>query len=270
MFDVCWTDPNRELRSEKAARKEAEAKRKDHNASSDNVRQSFSTTSSSPSEGRTQSLGLFSSLRARKSVNLNRSRQSALLRDSPHDIVGVGSSFSHIDNSELAVKPSKTVSEVIIHSPDQSEAVASSCSGSRLVSPHTSFMDTETTSTPPSSPVKVTLSQFTPEIKANFERHEPVTVEHHIQSLGQGSFISRRTEVSISTRTMDLEIDELLSDIKISADYTETKSLQTSHDSAERSAKKSSSGECVLTDTFPVWSSSMMRRRGWLHRQQQL
>lgn len=239
MFDVCWADPNRELRSEKAARKEAEAKRKDNNASSDNVRQSFSTTSSSSSEGRTQSLGLFSSLRARKSASSNRPRQSALQRDSLHDIAGTRSSLSRVDTSEIAVKPNETGSEIVVHSPDQSEAVSSSWSGSRLVSPHTSFAETEAASTPPSSPVKLALSRFTPEAKADFERHEPVTVEHHIQSLGQGSFISRRTEVSISTRTIDAEIDELLSDIKISADSTEIKSLQNSHDSAERSAKKS-------------------------------
>lgn len=112
MFDVCWTDPNRELLSEKVARKEIEEKHR-IKRKSENGRQSFSTASSSSSDIAERTLGFFSSIRGRKAPSASRPRDSTLKTDFLQEestgrrssIYGVKSILSHIDNSEVTMKP---------------------------------------------------------------------------------------------------------------------------------------------------------------------
>ncbi|KXJ92826.1 hypothetical protein Micbo1qcDRAFT_232513 [Microdochium bolleyi] len=226
MFDVCWADPNRELRSEKAARKESEVKLKDRQSQSVNGRQSFSTTSSSSSSERlSHGLGFFSSIRGRRSAAPAKSRQSALQSDrSPEQdgprhssIYGVTSILSHLDTSEVTVKRNDTSSEAMLQSPDQSEAVSSLWSSSHAVSPHTSFVESELKTTPPSSPpVKCFDGSTMPAATEDNRPKSSVTAEHLVQSLGHDSFVTKKTEISISPRPLDADIDELLTEINIS------------------------------------------------------
>lgn len=112
MFEVLWTDPNRELMGERIVRKELEAQHKDKDKKKvENSRRSISTTSTSSSE---KGFNFFSNKGRKRSAALARSRlstESAAL-PSPCELTdrrtssyGVTAVLSHGGDSELTAKP---------------------------------------------------------------------------------------------------------------------------------------------------------------------
>lgn len=112
MFDVIWTDPNRELIGERMVRKELEKnkdKEKDKKTS-ECGRQSISTTSSSASE---RAFGFFGSKRAKKSSASPRAKSlvnspdltaSETVAEKRSSAYGVRAFLLHQDNSDMTVK----------------------------------------------------------------------------------------------------------------------------------------------------------------------
>lgn len=110
MFEVLWTDPNRELMGERIVRKELEAQHKDKKKVGD-ARRSISTTSTSSSE---KGFGFFSTKGRKRSAALARSRLSmdsgtpppaCDLTDRRASSYGVAAVSSHGANSPGTVKP---------------------------------------------------------------------------------------------------------------------------------------------------------------------
>ncbi|KAH7032857.1 uncharacterized protein B0I36DRAFT_361610 [Microdochium trichocladiopsis] len=133
------------------------------------------------------------------------------------------------------VKQSETDSEVMLQSPDHSEVVSTSWSGSHIVSPHTSYAESDKRGTPPSSPPPTNRIDHTAILTStDFVKEESlVTAENLIQSLGPNSFVTKKTEISFSQRPLDVGIDELLSEIEISAEGNRTSRLSASTGSGE-------------------------------------
>lgn len=111
MFDVLWTDPNRELLKERIAKRDQEGNPKGKsNKSSQGTRRSMSTHSSSSSE---RGFGLFIP-RSRKSQGRPSTADKPVTpkpptdekaRDKGDSTYGVKSLLSHPDGSEITVKP---------------------------------------------------------------------------------------------------------------------------------------------------------------------
>lgn len=112
MFDVIWTDPNRELIGERIIRKELEKSRdkEKDKKTSETGRQSMSTTSSSASE---RGFGFFGSKRARKSSSSPRAKSlanspnlasSEILTDKRSSAYGVRAFLFHQGTSDVTVK----------------------------------------------------------------------------------------------------------------------------------------------------------------------
>lgn len=114
MFDVIWTDPNRELMGERIIRKEQEARVKDREKKqrSDSGRRSASTGSSASSE---RGFGLFANRSRRKTPTPKDPTTSPVLltssssKASRTSAYGVRSLLQHHDDSEATVKPAEGV-----------------------------------------------------------------------------------------------------------------------------------------------------------------
>ncbi|KAI0834164.1 hypothetical protein F5Y06DRAFT_307112 [Hypoxylon sp. FL0890] len=206
MFDVLWTDPNRELVGERMKKKEQEAKKKEKEkkAKSESSRQSISTESSTSSD---RGFGIFRKKPSTPSKTNEPTASPALLtpdasKTNRTSAYGVRSLLLHQDESEVTVKPTEKD-----HLPVQPpEAV-----------------DTSSLSSPDS-----TLSKWTqPSAASNstgagasMNDMAPSVSEHLIQFLGPSSFITRTTEVTYSPRDPEKDIDQLITEVHISADRT--------------------------------------------------
>lgn len=105
MFDVLWTDPNRELVGERKIRKELEAQNKEKEKKQAGVnRQSTSASSSSSSE---RSFGLFSG-KARKKASTPSKQATDEPRSQRVSGHGVKALLSHEDYSAVTVKPASS------------------------------------------------------------------------------------------------------------------------------------------------------------------
>ncbi len=115
MFDVLWTDPNRELVGERMVRKEQEAKMKDQERKQNpgSNRQSTSTDSSTSSD---RGFGLFTTRSRRKTPTPSRHKNSPAspaLSASSSNRINRSSAFCvkslllHQDGSETTVKPAE-------------------------------------------------------------------------------------------------------------------------------------------------------------------
>lgn len=112
MFDVLWTDPNRELVGERILRKELEAKnRENEKGKHDNARQSVSASSSSSSE---RGFAFFApksrkkaTIPSKSDVRSSSPPQSAFddVADRRSSAFGVKALLAHEDDSKLTVKP---------------------------------------------------------------------------------------------------------------------------------------------------------------------
>ncbi|XXH00438.1 hypothetical protein Hte_006783 [Hypoxylon texense] len=213
MFDVIWTDPNRELMGERIIRKEQEAKtrEKQKRQRSESSRRSVSTESSASRASSERGFGLFASRSRRKIPSPPKSGDpatpptlltSSTSKASRTSAYGVRALLlQHQDNSEATVKPDEAA-----HLPVQPQEAAEVSS---LSSPDSTLSKW----TQPSA-----VSNGT---SAGASVSDPATApkpEHLIQTLGPSSFITRTTEVTYSTRDPDTDIDQLVSEVHISAD----------------------------------------------------
>ncbi|KAL7625552.1 hypothetical protein AAE478_004772 [Parahypoxylon ruwenzoriense] len=210
MFDVLWTDPNRELMGERIMRKEQEAKmkEKEKKQKSDCNRQSFSTDSSASSD---RGFGLFGTRSRRKTPTQSKQKDAAT---SPSPLSGnankinrtsaycVRSLLHHQDDSEATVKPTQG-GHLPVQSPEVNDGASSLSSPDSTLSKWTQ----------PSAATNSTGAGIPPRDDTNTPKSE-----HFIQTLGPSSFVTRTTDVTLSPRDPGTDIDQLISEVHISAD----------------------------------------------------
>ncbi|RYP03716.1 hypothetical protein DL765_010413 [Monosporascus sp. GIB2] len=219
MFDVLWTDPNRELLKDKISKREQEGRNKGKvTKRSQSNRRSLSTRSSSSSD---RGLGLFT--KARKTLTVpskpkNLTTSPDLSTEEPPgaretSAYGVKSLLSHPDSSEVTVKPA--TGALLPVQPHDFNDVASGASSRDSVLSRGAHQSA------------VAVGTWADEIT---EGDSPVTTksEYLLQSLGPSSFITKATEVTISPRAPDTDLDQLISEINISAGVTKLATPPTS------------------------------------------
>ncbi|OTB05235.1 hypothetical protein M426DRAFT_10834 [Hypoxylon sp. CI-4A] len=208
MFDVIWTDPNRELMGERMVRKEQEAKEKSR-AKSENSRKSTSTESSTSSD---RAFGIFTSRGRRKTPTPSKQKDpptpSSLLSSHSNKVnrtsaYGVRSLLPHQDDSMATVKPLER-SNLPVQPPEATDV-------SSLSSPDSTLSKW----TQPSAATNSTRAG------ASVEDVTTTSKEHLIQTLGPSSFVTQTTEVTVSTYDPESDI-QLISEVHISADGTKS------------------------------------------------
>ncbi|KAH9909859.1 hypothetical protein F4778DRAFT_21329 [Xylariomycetidae sp. FL2044] len=209
MFDVLWTDPNRELVGERIARKEMEAKDKEKKKS-ENSRQSISTNSSSSSD---RAFGIFGSKNRRKTPTPSKQKSPAALsglgasddrKGTRSSTYGVKALLNHQNEADIAVRPI-TGPFLPMQALERENTVSSRSSRESIVSRWT---QNSGVTTGPFGGVSARDSALTTK-SGNL-----------IQTLGPSSFITRSTEVTVSPRNSDIDIDQLIDEIHISSDRT--------------------------------------------------
>ncbi|KAI1079300.1 hypothetical protein F5B20DRAFT_581402 [Whalleya microplaca] len=236
MFDVLWTDPNRELVRDRMVRKEQEAKdkEKDKKQKSEHRRESTSTNSSSSTD---HGFGIFASKSLRKTPTPSKTKDLATSlaslttddkRKTPTPFktmdlatslaslttndkkvnrtskYGVKSLLSHQDGSEVTVKPTEGT-HLPVQLPEAGDAISTLSSRDSILSKWTQ----------PSAAPNVTgvgTSAMDPA--------DTPDSDHLIQILGPSSFITRATEVTFAPYNPETDIDQLVSEVHISADRT--------------------------------------------------
>ncbi|KAI0124375.1 hypothetical protein BJ170DRAFT_586116 [Xylariales sp. AK1849] len=230
MFDVLWTDPNRELVGERLMRKEREeregrAKDKDRRKQ-DNGRHSVSTSSSSSSE---RGFGFFAGKGRKKTVVPSKSDHLVAspteptlddTKDMSIPAYGVRTLLSHEDNSVVTVKP--TNGELPSQLPENADGC--SCLSSlgtgrpqsrcclRMITDMQHLESVISKWTQPSLATSSTLTGSSPRSSVATKS------EHLIQTLGPSSFVIKTTQVVVSPRTLETDIDHLISEVHISSD----------------------------------------------------
>ncbi|KAI1098241.1 hypothetical protein F4804DRAFT_338398 [Jackrogersella minutella] len=206
MFDVLWTDPNRELMGERIMRKEQEAKVKerDRKQKSENSRQSISTEGSASSD---RGFGIFAVRSRRKTSTPSKTKGSTTPLAGTTSKINRTSAYRvkslhrHQDDSEVTVKPTEKD-----HLPVQSPEAA----------------DTSSLSSPDSTLSKWTQPSAATNSTGGGASIDDTTIapktELFIQNLGQSSFVTRATEVTYSPRDSETDLDQLVSEVHISAD----------------------------------------------------
>ncbi|KAK7750622.1 hypothetical protein SLS62_007469 [Diatrype stigma] len=210
MFDVLWTDPNRELLKERIAKRDQEGNPKGKgNKTLEGTRRSMSTHSSSSSE---RGFGLFiprsrklqgRPSSAEKPVTPQKPPIDERVRDKGDSTYGVKTLLSHPDGSEITVKPTLGPFQPV-RPLDFGDAVSSVSSRDSILSKCTQ----------PSAASVSTWASGTcvrDSILANKS-------EYLFQPLGPSSFVTRTTDVTSSARTPDIDIDHLISEVHISAE----------------------------------------------------
>ncbi|KAI1391337.1 uncharacterized protein F4822DRAFT_442341 [Hypoxylon trugodes] len=218
MFDVIWTDPNRELMGEKILRKEQEARVKENEKRqrSEGSRQSVSTEGSTSSD---RGFGIFSARSRRRTPTPSKSKDSIkapkLLPGNANKVnrtsaYCVKSLLHHQDESEVTVKPTEK-GHLPVQLPETSDA-------SSLSSPESTLSKwTQPSAATNSTGVGASVTSGTTTLKQ----------EHLIQSLGPSSFVTKTTEVTSSPRDPEKDIDQLVSEVHISADRTKASTPST-------------------------------------------
>ncbi|KAK8058699.1 hypothetical protein PG994_009147 [Apiospora phragmitis] len=212
MFDVLWTDPNRELVGERRVRKELEAQNREKEQKKTGInRNSTSTSNSSSSE---RSFGLFSSKNRKKASTS--SKPATQRFSAPHTPAdeprsqrtsgyGVKALLSHEDVSAVTVKPVSSSNVTHESIPQAFDASLSLSSRGTLESVNSKW-------TQPSLMTSTTLS-------AASQRDSMSTKsEHLIQALGPSSFITKSTDITVSLRNSNPEVGQLVPEVQISSD----------------------------------------------------
>ncbi|XDG02311.1 hypothetical protein ABKA04_001926 [Annulohypoxylon sp. FPYF3050] len=211
MFDVLWTDPNRELMGDRIIRKEQEARLKDRDKKpkTENSRQSISTEGSTSSD---RGFGIFTVRSRRKTPTPSKSKDgttspSRLASNSNRinrsSTYGARSLLHHHDGSQGTRKPSEKS-----HHPVQfpEAADASSMSSPDSTSSKWTQRSAATNSTGSGASIDDTEATLKP--------------EYLVQTLGPSSFVTRITEVSYSPRDPETDLDQIVSEVHISSDRT--------------------------------------------------
>ncbi|KAI8627712.1 hypothetical protein F5Y19DRAFT_162845 [Xylariaceae sp. FL1651] len=210
MFDVIWTDPHVELVGERKLRKEQEAKEKDKKKV-ENGRQSVSTTSSSSSE---RGFGFFTTKNRMKGSTTSKAKTSTIVssqgecvgvktdRTSVH---GVKAVLTNWDDSEVSPKPMGGPF-LPVQSPEPEDPYSNSTRDSVL----SKWADQAAAATG-------TFDRISTKDAASETKTETL-----VQTLGPSSYITRTTEVTISRRTPETDIDQLITEVHISSDGVKT------------------------------------------------
>jgi hypothetical protein len=223
MFDVIWTDHNRELVGERRARKgiERDGKRKDDSQS---IRSSTPSTASSGSTHNDKPFSFFGGLGRKKTVTGHPSANTATLGD-----VDVARPLRERRSSRLRT-PASARQEDAAFSVDtnQSYYPINQSYNSSQDTPDRSSRGGKTFS--PICPYWSLLIVFTDSIFSRWTEQTMPTPSlmsgassetgcksQIIQSLGPSSYVQQTTEVSVEPRTPNEELDRFSSDVIISA-----------------------------------------------------
>ncbi|KAK7967402.1 uncharacterized protein PG986_001679 [Apiospora aurea] len=212
MFDVLWTDPNRELVGERKIRKELEAQSRDKEKKKTDISRNSTSASSSASSER--SFGLFSSKSRKKASAPSKPATQSLSSpqtpaDEPKDQrtsgYGVRALLSHEDDSAVTVKPASSSNVT-------RDSVPEALDGSLSLSSRETLESVNSKWTQPSLVTSTTLS-------AASQRDSTSTKsEHLIQALGPSSFVTKSTEITVSVRNSNPDVGQLVSEVQISSD----------------------------------------------------
>ncbi|KAK8101215.1 hypothetical protein PG999_011589 [Apiospora kogelbergensis] len=212
MFDVLWTDPNRELVGERVIRKEREAQYRGKEKKKDGTnRQSTSASSTSSSE---RSLGLFASRSRKKAAApIKAGTQSLSVSQTPTDEprsprvsgYGVKALLSHEDDSAVTVKPAS--SSDMAH-----DGIPEALEGSLSLSSQEPPESLRSKWTQPSLVTSTTLTA------ASQSDSMSTRSEHLIQTLGPSSFVTKSTEITVSLQHSNRGVGPLVSEVQISSD----------------------------------------------------
>ncbi|KAI1864872.1 uncharacterized protein JN550_008692 [Neoarthrinium moseri] len=209
MFDVYWTDHNRELVGERATRKEREeregkSRERSSQKKQENARHSVSTNGSASSE---RSFGLFSS--RKKFTTLGRLDLTSTSSEPATDATkergisayGVKRLLSHQESPGATVKP-MNAEDLPVQQPEPID-----------VADVSRWPDSVTSKwTQPSLATSSTLEGSSPRSSI------ATRSEHLVQTLGPSSFILKTTQVVVGPRNSDTDVNHLISEVHISSD----------------------------------------------------
>ncbi|KAI1319184.1 hypothetical protein F5Y16DRAFT_414312 [Xylariaceae sp. FL0255] len=196
MFDVLWTDPNRELVGERKVRKELEAKGRNWKKDLPGHR-SISTSSSSSSD---RPLGLFAARNRRIEPSDNGDDG---VRPNRSSMFGVTAALANQDESLVSPRP--------LDGPFLPVQIPRSA-GSDLPSHRDSILSKWAQQT------AVATGAFDSTSASGNGLAPPTTSETFVQTLGPSSFIFQTKEVSISPRVPGPEADQMWTEVHISSE----------------------------------------------------
>ncbi|KAK1469546.1 hypothetical protein CMEL01_01313 [Colletotrichum melonis] len=211
MWEVVWTDPDRESRKEHRERKAVEREHKDKTRAS---RSSMSTRSSSSSDNKPFSFFGSRSLKRTLTPSSTKTSTTHALKAPSIDSTFRGSLLSAVSEppplpTELPCSPVTTVDRTYM--PQEQHSVESQQSSP--ISSNRGFLDsvfskwTDTSMGGPTSPCNTSVAESTSAKR-----------EHYVQTLGPTSFITKSTEVTILPRTIENDISGMISHITITAE----------------------------------------------------
>ncbi|TQN74697.1 hypothetical protein CSHISOI_00740 [Colletotrichum shisoi] len=209
MWEVVWTDPDRESRKEHRDRKAVERENKDKTRT---ARSSMSTRSSSSSENKPFSFFGSKGLKRTLTPSSAKASMTTALKAPSIDSAYRGSLLSDISEppplpTELPCSPVTAVDHTLLP-----EHFAES-SQSSPISSNRGFIDsvfskwTDTSLAGPMSPCNTSVAESTAAKR-----------EHYVQTLSPTSFITKSTEITILPRTMENNIAGMVSHITITAE----------------------------------------------------
>ncbi|GKT66699.1 hypothetical protein ColTof4_04189 [Colletotrichum tofieldiae] len=209
MWEVVWTDPDRESRKEHRERKAVERERKDKSRT---TRSSMSTRSSSSSDNKPFSFFGSKGLKRTLTPSSTKAPMTPALKTPSIDSTYRGSLLSAVSEppplpTELPCSPATAVDRTYLP-----EHFAESLQSSPISS-NRGFIDsvfskwTDTSLAVPTSPCNTSVAESTAGKR-----------EHYVQTLGPTSFITKSTEVTILPRTIENDIAGMISHITITAE----------------------------------------------------
>ncbi|OLN97624.1 hypothetical protein CCHL11_01187 [Colletotrichum chlorophyti] len=205
MWEVVWTDPDRESRKEHRDRKAVERERKEKTHA---PRSSMSTRSSSSSDNKPFSFFGSRSLKRTLTPTTSKHTMTPALKAPSIDSTYRGSLLSAASEppppSELpACIPLTAVDRIYL--PDFAESSQSSPSSSNRDSIFSKWTDNSAAG--PSSPCNTSVAESM-----------AAKSSHYVQTLGPTSFITKSTEVTILPRTLENDVAGMVSHISITAE----------------------------------------------------
>ncbi|EGY23174.1 uncharacterized protein VDAG_04612 [Verticillium dahliae VdLs.17] len=209
MWEVVWTDPDKESRREHRERKAIQKEQKDKDRVTTG---SVSTRSVSPSESRT--FGFFGSKSSKRSTTPKPESSAPTLASSTDDSKVRRVSCLSSTPSTAASPPTSDLLAAAGTFSSSADPLTSQLTESLHDSPESStrglldsvFSRWTDTSLPPASPSTTSMADST------------TKTTHYIQTLGPSSFITKDTKVTVSPRTCGDDITGVVSVVRISAD----------------------------------------------------
>ncbi|KAI0157337.1 hypothetical protein GGR57DRAFT_500957 [Xylariaceae sp. FL1272] len=221
MFDVIWTDPNRELVGQRIIRKEKELERKEKDKDKrkhDGSHQSVSTSSSYSNSKRLSLLqaaknklkGSKSSLRSRPGTS-NGAEENNELKANRTSSYSVDAALTNLQESDSSQRPVK--------SPFSSAPLPESCniySASHRDSLLSRWAQQAAVATGAFDRITASENAVSPSTPTT-------TSETLVQTLDSESYVTQTKEVTVSLRTPEIDIGQFQTQVHISSDGVKTK-----------------------------------------------